>query len=786
VKTPAFMKISLACVLLIALVSPFYRAASRQTANAKTVQERQQYLEKLLQILPPDPSFDAWLKKTGEIPPDYDSLPKINTLPDPLKFLDGRLVRSANEWPARRAEIWQLSQKYVLGTFPPKPSIGHIDVLDETRGDGYLIRNVRLEFGPDDKGSMRVQVMIPDGKGPFPVLIGATLQSWEPALLRRGYISAGYAANDFMDDADALAQLYPQYDFALLPRRAWAASLVLDYLESLPQVDRKHIAIFGYSRNGKMAAIAAAQDERITALIAGSTGVGGVLPWRASGERGFGEGIETTTRQYSTWFAPQLRFFAGREDRLPVDGNLLAAMIAPRSILIEWGNNDQVSNTWGNEQTYYSALRVYKMLGVPDRISTMRVPGFHGANDEEACLDWLDIQFGRSTRTWTNNLIFEWDWEKWRKITKQSLDLSRYPKFAAGDILAADNGSIITSTAGWDKKAAGIRKSVVWMLGDEPPRMPAGAGEVPRRRPPATPGAGNPGQVTPDLPAWVIGNGGTAYGWLEPQKSLTSSRSITFGGNLKGDLYYPANTAAGTRLPTVVWLHGYSYPLGYMWVYHEDLHPILALVRAGYAVLAYDQSGFGSRLAETGPFYDRYPAWSHMGRMVEDVSAAIDALAKDNLVDSQRIYLFGYSVGATVGLYAAALDPRVQGVVSICGFTPMRSDIADRGTGGVGRYSHERDLMPRLGFFLGHEAQIPYDFDELLGMIAPRPVLVVQPLLDRDATPADVKTSVDQAKKVYALYGASSKLELREPWDYNRLPNKSQDAIVSWMGTNMR
>ena len=34
----------------------------------------------------------------------------------------------------------------------------------------------------------------------------------------------------------------------------------------------------------------------------------------------------------------------------------------------------------------------------------------------------------------------------------------------------------------------------------------------------------------------------------------------------------------------MIWLHGYSYPLGYMWVYHNDLHPILALVRAGYAV----------------------------------------------------------------------------------------------------------------------------------------------------------------------------------------------------------
>ena len=95
-----------------------------------------------------------------------------------------------------------------------------------------------------------------------------------------------------MDDAAALAELYPDYDFALLPRRAWAAGLVVDYLETLPQVDMKHIAIFGYSRDGKMAAMAAALDPRITAVIAGSTGVGGVLPWRAAGERGFGEGIE--------------------------------------------------------------------------------------------------------------------------------------------------------------------------------------------------------------------------------------------------------------------------------------------------------------------------------------------------------------------------------------------------------------------------------------------------------------------------------------------------------------
>ena len=295
----------------------------------------------------------------------------------------------------------------------------------------------------------------------------------------------------------------------------------------------------------------------------------------------------------------------------------------------------------------------------------------------------------------------------------------------------------------------------------------------------------NPGQVAPNLPLWVIGNGGNSYGWLEPEKSEAASRHVMFGG-IGGDLYYPKDTPAGKKLAAVIWLHGYSYPLGYMWVYHSDLHPILALVHAGYAVLAYDQSGFGSRLMETGPFYQRFPQWSHMGRLVEDAHSAVTALSTNELVDPNRIYLFGYSLGGNVAVYEAALDTRVKGVVSIAGFTPMRTDVAARGDGGVARYSTERDLIPKLGFFIGHEAQIPYDYQDLLAMIAPRPVLVVEPQLDRDATPADVEAAVNQARQVYALYGAQDNLAIQQPWDYNRLPNNTQNDAIQWMGTNLR
>ena len=65
----------------------------------------------------------------------------------------------------------------------------------------------------------------------------------------------------------------------------------------------------------------------------------------------------------------------------------------------------------------YEGLHV---LGQPDTAGHLRLPGFHGANDPEACLDWLDIQFGRSTRTWINNFLFPWDFDKWRVNSKET------------------------------------------------------------------------------------------------------------------------------------------------------------------------------------------------------------------------------------------------------------------------------------------------------------------------------------------------------------------------------
>ena len=50
---------------------------------------------------------------------------------------------------------------------------------------------------------------------------------------------------------------------------------------------------------------------------------------RFHNERQLGEEIDSLTRNFPDWLHPRLRFFAGREDRLPVDFHELVALSAP-------------------------------------------------------------------------------------------------------------------------------------------------------------------------------------------------------------------------------------------------------------------------------------------------------------------------------------------------------------------------------------------------------------------------------------------------------------------------
>ena len=83
------------------------------------------------------------------------------------------------------------------------------------------------------------------------------------------------------------------------------------------------------------------------------------------------------------------------------------------------------------------------------------------------------------------------------------------------------------------------------------------------------------------------------------------------------------------------------------------------LINQGFAVLAIDLFGCGTRIQEAQYFYQRFPKWSKMGKMVNDVSACIDALETMTSIDSKHIFVLGNTLGGSIGLIAAAQDQRI-------------------------------------------------------------------------------------------------------------------------------
>ena len=62
-------------------------------------------------------------------------------------------------------------------------------------------------------------------------------------------------------------------------------------------------------------------------------------------------------------------------------------------------------------------------------------------------------------------------------------------------------------------------------------------------------------------------------------------------------------------------------------------------------------------------------------------------------------------------------------------------------------------------------------------MIAPRPVFVFHPKIGYEADPQDLKTCLQQAVRVFDLYGARDRLRLFELEDYNRFSPESQQVV---------
>lgn len=708
---------------------------------ATAAAQPRQDLDVLLRLLPPsntkitgrinahDKSWEEWQRRTGELPPDFSKLPKRPFLPDP--FVDvstQRPVTTRAEWAAQRDHIRALYEKWVFGRMPPKPSNLKATVLKESKDGALTVREVLLEFGPERKARLHVQLIIPPGPGPFPVFLTnhPRTRAWVSTAVRRGYIGAIYQAQDpiygFEDDSETFVEAYPDYDFSCLARWAWAAMRAVDYLETVPQVDKARIAITGHSRNGKQALLAAAFDERIGAvsLSSGNTGEGN--PWRYTTDAFHNESLEGITTNFPHWFHPRLRFFAGREEQLPVDQNLLMAMVAPRGLLLASAYSEGQGAPFGFEQAYRSVRRVYDWLGAPGRVGLSLRAGEHPttAEDIEAYVDFFDVVFGPSVAKPPETWILGYNYAQWQRLS--------------GERTPAPKGDPLR-----------------YLLGDEPPGL-------------TYPAAAKVGRSAPASDGWL------AYLYQRPLKIAGASYApLAFGDDLKGDLYLPeSRIAQGQRVPAVIWLHPYSYATGYS---RQGRRPIEELVKRGFAVLAFDQIGYGTRIHQQRRFYERYPHWSLLGKMVADTRAAVAALRALQMIDPAKVYLDGFSLGARVALWTAAFEPNVAGVAMVGGFDPVKLSTPDDGSEGVRHFSHLHGLLPRMGFWADRPAQLPADESDLLARLGTRPVLLISGTLDHYAP-------VDQVRRAVAGH---PNVKLVTPEDFHRDTPASITTTSDWL-----
>jgi len=346
------------------------------------------------------------------IPVNYDEA-KVGTytLPDPLVLADGKPVHDARTWSEkRRPEIVRLFEENQFGRSPGRPGGMTFDVFEKGTPvfEGKAIRRqVTVHFSPDKK--MDLLLYLPaHAQKPVPFLLhlsfsanSATVDDpgvkesevWGPdkkkipanqgrnfgkvdvvRLLDAGYgfgtIYYGDIDPDFEGGIpDGVRALYlkpgktqPEPDeWGAIGAWAWGLSRALDYLETDKYVDAKRVAIMGVSRLGKTVLWAGAHDKRFALVIASCSGEGGA----AISRRNYGETVAhlTASTRYPYQFCANYGKFGEHVDRMPVDANMLVALMAPRPVLLQTGDKDFWSDPKGEFLAAVAAGPVFRLFG---------------------------------------------------------------------------------------------------------------------------------------------------------------------------------------------------------------------------------------------------------------------------------------------------------------------------------------------------------------------------------------------------------------------------------------
>ena len=288
-------------------------------------------------------------------------LPADAPKPVPVLIMFGPTNFPAPPQPSP-AELWRINTALKKALVGVDPSLGPVFAQN------FFYQPIApVPFAPTEKNAdgdpPSTQELIAGGWG-FALLDPQTVQADDGAGLTRGIIGLTNKGQPRKPD-----------DWGALRAWAWGASRGLDYLETDPAVDAKHVGIEGVSRYGKAALVTMAFDQRFAAVLIGSSGKGGATLMR----RNFGEAVESLagSGEYHWMAGNFLRYAAaksksgvGNASQMPVDSHELLALCAPRLTFVSYGIPERGDAKWldhkGSFMATIAAGKVFRLLGAKD------------------------------------------------------------------------------------------------------------------------------------------------------------------------------------------------------------------------------------------------------------------------------------------------------------------------------------------------------------------------------------------------------------------------------------
>jgi len=210
------------------------------------------------------------------------------------------------------------------------------------------------------------------------------------------------------------------------------------------------------------------------------------------------------------------------------------------------------------------------------------------------------------------------------------------------------------------------------------------------------------------------------------------------------------------------------------------------LAERGYVAIStpYPVLGFGSR-SGLGLAYD--PDLKALGyrsgtmKAIWDNVRALDVLETLPYVRRGGYAAIGHSLGGHNAVYTAVFDERLRVVVSSCGLDSYLDYRATHWAPGRG-WAQEL-YMPRILDYARED--IPFDFHEMVGALAPRAIFINAPVRDSNFNWRSVARIGAAALPVYRLFGAPELIRIEHPDVAHEFPPEIREAAYAWIAQHL-